>query len=237
MKKTTVSLCILLLASAAFAAAVESNFGDFSGAPLPDEQQKVLGMSPAKAFASGGFKVMGGLAMGNLNISATVPSWAKKTAKMGFMGGVGYESGGQIAYEVDLLYSPGGAVFKPTDTASKMRLEYAATAVTLPIMLKVRFLRGTTPYALAGGEIGYILKEKVIYTSTTGVVDTEDVTDNISRLLYGLVFGGGMELPLGRVNLLLEARYRLGLSNQLKDPPAGHYVKATVLSFTVGARF
>jgi opacity protein-like surface antigen len=217
MKKITIVLCVLLLASAAFA-----------------ETSTAL---PAKAFASGGFKVMGGLAMGNLNISATVPSWAKKTAKLGVMGGVGYESGGQFAYEVDLLYSSAGAIFKPTDTTSKMRLEYSATAVTLPIMLKVRFLRGTTPYALAGGEVGYILKEKEIYTSTTGVVDEDDVTDNINRFLFGLVFGGGVELPLGKVNLLAEARYRLGLSNQLKDPPSGHYVRVTVLTFTVGVKF
>jgi opacity protein-like surface antigen len=156
---------------------------------------------------------------------------------MGIMGGVGYESGGQFAYEVDLLYSSAGAIFKPTDTTSKMRLEYSATAVTLPVMLKVRFLRGTTPYALAGGEVGYILKEKEIYTSTTGVVDEDDVTDNINRFLFGLVFGGGLELPLGKATLIAEARYRLGLSNQLKDPAPGSYVKVTVLAFTVGIKF
>jgi hypothetical protein len=39
------------------------------------------------------------------------------------------------------------------------------------------------------------------------------------------------------MNLLLEARYRLGLSNQIKNPDAGEYLKATSLSFLLGVKF
>jgi hypothetical protein len=192
----------------------------------------------AKKASSGGVKLMGGLSMGNLNISEPISTEVKKTSKMDFMGGVGFESGGRIAFELDLLYSPGGAVFKDAvDATSKERITISGTAVTAPIIVKIRFLPGTTPYILAGGEIGYILNQKVVVTNAAGVDTEVDITDEINRLLYGVVFGGGIELQAGGMNLLLEARYRLGLSNLIKDPEPGYSIEATALSFMLGVRF
>lgn len=190
-----------------------------------------------KQYASGGVKLMGGLSMDNVNLSETLPADAKKTSKMGFMGGLGYEGGGMIAFEMDLLYRPGGTVLKSTDPANKEKITISGTAVTLPIMLKVRFLRGTTPYVLAGGEVGYLLNQKVVVTAADGTTTEEDTTDHVNRLVYGLVFGGGVELQAGGMNLLLEARYLLGLSNLIKDPEPGAYMKPTALTFMLGVKF
>jgi hypothetical protein len=192
----------------------------------------------SKKMASGGVKLMGGLSMGNLAFSEELPATLKKTSLMGFMGGLGFESGGRIAIEFDLLYSPGGAVLKSAeDTESKAKITISGTAVTAPILLKIRFMPGTTPYLLAGGEIGYILNQKAIMTAADGTETEEDITENINRLLYGVVFGGGVELQAGGMNVLLEARYRLGLSNLIKDPEPGASIKATALSFMVGVKF
>ena len=205
--------------------------------PRAAVRREVPKASARKEIAGGGFKLMAGLSMSNLNISEALPADAKKTAKMGFMGGLGYESGGRIAFEMDLLYCPGGAVLKATDPANKEKITISANAIALPIMLKVRFLPGTTPYVLAGGEVGYILNQKVVVTAADGTTSEADVTDNVNRLFYGLVFGGGVELQAGGMNLLLEARYRLGLSNQVKDPAPGAYAKATALMFLLGVKF
>jgi hypothetical protein len=191
----------------------------------------------AKQFAGGGIKLMGGLSMNNLNFSEPLGAEAKKTAKMGFMGGLGFESGGMIAFELDLLYSPGGAVIKATDTTSKEKLTFSGTAITLPIMLKVRFMPGTTPYILAGGEVGYLLNQKIVITDADGITTEHDALDQVNRLIYGLVFGGGVELQAGGMNLLLEVRYRLGLSNLFKDPEPGAYIKPTALMFLLGVKF
>lgn len=191
----------------------------------------------AKQFAGGGFKLMGGLSMDNVNLSETLPADAKKTSKMGFMGGLGYEGGGMIAFELDLLYRPGGTVLKATDPANKEKITISGTAITLPIMLKVRFLRGTTPYILAGGEVGYLLNQKIVVTAADGTTTEEDTTDRVNRLVYGVVFGGGVELQAGGMNLLLEARYLLGLSNLIKDPEPGAYMKPTALTFMLGVKF
>jgi opacity protein-like surface antigen len=204
----------------------------------PAARRETPKMRPAKAFAAGGVKLMGGLSMGNLTFSEPLSAEVKKTSKMGFMGGLGFESGGRIAFELDLLYSPGGAVFKDAvDTASKERITISGTAVTAPIMVKIRFMPGTTPYVLAGGEIGYILSQKVVVTDAAGTDTEVDITDEINRLLYGVVFGGGVEMQVGGMNLLLEARYRIGLSNLIKDAEPGTSVKATALSILLGVKF
>jgi hypothetical protein len=200
-------------------------------------RREVIKARAAKKFAGGGVKLMGGLSMSNLNFSEPLGAEAKKTAKMGFMGGLGFESGGMIAFELDLLYSPGGAVIKATDTASKEKLAFSGTAITLPIMLKVRFLAGTTPYILAGGEVGYLLNQKIVITDADGTTTEHDALDHVNRLIYGLVFGGGVELQAGGMNLLLEARYRLGLSNLFKDPEPGAYIKPTALMLLLGVKF
>ncbi len=192
----------------------------------------------SKEMASGGIKLMGGLSMGNLTFSEELPATLKKTSLMGFMGGLGFESGGRIAIEFDLLYSPGGAVLKSAEnTESKAKITISGTAITAPILLKIRFMPGTTPYLLAGGEIGYILNQKAIMTAEDGTETEEDITEDINRLLYGVVFGGGIELQAGGMNVLLEARYRLGLSNLIKDPEPGASIKATALSFMLGVKF
>ena len=94
--------------------------------PAPAPRRQAPSYRAAKEYAAGGVKLMGGLSMGNLNVSEEIPATVKKTSKMGFMGGLGYESGGQIAFEMDLLYSPGGAVFKPSDPALKANIVRAA---------------------------------------------------------------------------------------------------------------
>lgn len=191
-----------------------------------------------KKSARGGVKLMGGLSMGNLNFSEDISASIKKSSKMGFMGGLGFESGGRIAIELDLLYSPGGTVLKNANNPeSNAKVTISGAAVTAPVLLKIRFMPGTTPYILAGGEVGYVLNQKVILTAEDGTESEEDITDTTNRLLYGVVFGGGLELQAGGMNLLLEARYRLGLSNLIKDPEPGAYIKATALSFLVAIKF
>jgi hypothetical protein len=207
--------------------------------PRADVPRKAPRARVPKAYAGGGVKLMGGLAMGNFNLSAEIPATVKKTAKMGLMGGLGFESGGQIAFELDLFYSPGGMVIKSVDPANKAKMEIIGTAITMPILLKVRLLRGTTPYILAGGEVGYTLNQKIKLYGTDGTLTGEEDIPNeeINRFLYAAVFGGGLEMQAGGMSLLFEARYRLGLSNMIKDADPGEYVKPTALTFLFGVKF
>ena len=190
----------------------------------------------AKAFAGSGFKLMGGLSMGNMKVSGEIPPEISKKSKMGFIGGLGFESGGMIGFETDLLFAPGGTILSATVNGQTAKITISGYGIAVPLLLKVRFMRGTTPYILAGGEIGYILSQKVLIEAN-GQTEERDIKDSINRLYYGLVFGAGMELPIGGMNLLFEARYNLGLSNQVKDPAPDEYAKATALTFSFAVKF
>ncbi|MBN2346051.1 MAG: outer membrane beta-barrel protein [Candidatus Aminicenantes bacterium] len=205
--------------------------------PAPDREVRAPRPRPAKTFAGGGVKLLAGLSMGNMTFSEALPPELVKTSKMDFMGGLGFESGGMLAFEMDLLYSPGGMVLKSADPAIQGKITFSGAALTLPVLLKVRFLAGTTPYILAGGEVGYLLNQKVVITAPDGTTTEEDISDDVNRLYYGLCFGGGVEMQAGSMDLLLEMRYRLGLSNLIKEPDPGAYAKPTALSFLLGIKF
>jgi len=197
-----------------------------------------------KRYAGGGFKLLGGLSLGNGKFSETLPATVEKKDRMSFMGGLGYESGGMLAFSIEALYSPGGAVihaFNPSDPTEWADFTIAANAITLPVTIKVRFLRGAmTPFIFAGGEVGYILDAKLKTKVSEGTpVPDQDLLedDDLNRLIYGVVFGGGFEFQVGGMNLLLEGRYRLGLSNLIKDADPGDYMKPTALTFLLGVKF
>jgi hypothetical protein len=206
-------------------------------------QEVIRARSELKSYAGGGFKLLGGLSLGNGKFYETLPANFTKKNRMSFMGGLGYESGGMLAFSIEALYSPGGAVIhaeNPSDPTEWVDITIAANAITLPVTIKVRFLRGAmTPFIFAGGEIGYILDAKVKSAVSTGETDEEDMLagGDINRLIYGVVFGGGFEFQVGGMNLLLEGRYRLGLSNLIKDPDPGEYMKPTALTFLLGIKF
>jgi hypothetical protein len=205
------------------------------------EPQETITAAAPKAFASGGFKLMGGLSLGNGTFYETLPTGFEKRNRMSFMGGLGYESGGMFAFSIEALYSPGGAVVhgeNTSDPSEWMDITIAANAISLPLMVKVRFLRGfMTPYIIAGGEVGYVLDAKLKVEMWDGSSDEIDMLEEINRLFYGVAFGGGVELQVGSMNLLLEGRYRLGLSNLIKDADPDEYIKPTALLILLGIRF
>jgi hypothetical protein len=224
---------------------VEVSAETATAAPVAAARQEVTrARSAIKSYAGGGFKLLGGLSLGNGKFSETLPAAVEKRNRMNFMGGLGYESGGMLAFSIEALYSPGGAVIhaeNPSDPTEWEDIIIASNTVTLPVSVKVRFLRGSiTPYLFAGGEVGYILDAKLRFDIYTGeIIPEQDLLedDDFNRLIYGVFFGGGVEFQAGGMNLLLEGRYRLGLSNLIKDADPGDYMKPTALTFLLGFKF
>lgn len=192
-----------------------------------------------KTFSSGGVKLIGGFSLANMKVAnLELPPEISKKSKMGFLGGLGFETGGgSIVFEMDLLFSPGGTVIQGQVLGKATKITISGYGITAPLLLKVRFMPGTTPYILAGGEIGYILTQKVKVEVTGEPSQEVDVKDQINRLYYGLVFGGGIEMKTGGMNLQLEGRFNLGLSNQAKNPDPGESAKATAITILFAVKF
>ena len=117
----------------------------------------------------------------------------------GITAGIGFEFNLLLfALELDLLYSPQGALF-PNDL--KTRLDY----LCIPILIKKRlFPVGIRPYLLAGPEFCLLLSENTDDAAYEGEIRNQDLC---------AVVGAGIELSLAGKGVYVEGRYSYGLTN------------------------
>lgn len=232
-------------------------------APAPVYQQPVTYAAP-KVYSKGGIRLLGGLTSSNISYDKSRADEAAKYIKsrMGPMGGIGFEIGSQFSFEFDLMYMPKGVKFQGTYDATAegggkvdFDVDVAMNAVSAPVLIKIKLLRGTTPFLFGGGEVGYILNGKMTYSFTSngetqkGEEDLLKKDENgetaLNRIDYGLVFGGGFELNLGGVKFTIEGRYHMGLANLFKQTTAtddqgstsSDYVRSKALVVLAGIKF
>jgi len=144
------------------------------------------------------------------------------------------------------MYLPKGVRLQGTapDTDPEIDFDFKAhfNEISLPVLLKVNIpVQNLNPYLLAGGEIAYIAKAKYSYNVTDGV-DTEsgeeDFGEDTADIDYGLVFGGGVGIPLGGMNVFVELRYHLGMANLEKNPEEGDAtMKTNLFLLMAGLKF
>lgn len=221
-------------------------------------------LSPTAAYAletrrpaSSGFKIMGAFGSAGMDYNFTDTSEVNVSRyvknRSGFGGGLGYESGGLLAFEIDLLYLQKGAVFKGNEAGASFELTFSFDEISVPLLLKFNLpLAGNLPsiYLLGGAEIAYLTQSKVKYAISVPdyAIDetgTQDIKENLNQIDYGAIFGGGVALPTGRVRIFLEVRYHLGMANLQKS--AGDYSiytedqdfapKTKLLLFLAGLKF
>ena len=211
----------------------------------PRAEAPVRDTSYAPAVVNaGGIKLMAAFASSSLvfsdNAADAYDEW--KTSLTGFAGGLGFETGGTLGLEIDVMYLPKGIRYKGNDSGVEFDGKFHLNQISVPVLLKFNLpVSGINPYLLGGGEIGYIASAKINYTATDGV-DTEsgeeDIKEDLATIDYGLVFGGGIGIPLGGMNVFVELRYHLGIANLVKDPMEGDpTVKSTMLLFVAGLKF
>ena len=201
-------------------------------APKPETERIEYG----PASAPGGLKVLGGVGLANITYSQDGSAAAGtsidqyKKSKLGILGGIGYQSGSRFGFEINFLYVQKGVRFEGSDSGSAVGtggsfdVKVKVTEVSLPVLVKIRFKEGSTPFVIAGGEIAYILSSKADYWAKDDATDeiysgTEDLNeyDNMNKIDYGLVFGAGFELVSGPVPLSIEGRYHMGMANLFKN--------------------
>jgi opacity protein-like surface antigen len=114
--------------------------------------------------------------------------------------------------------------------STDIRLNY----VEIPVLMKVGLGgHGARPYLIGGPTLG-------LRTSAKSVVEgsTEDIKDQVRSTDFGVAFGGGVEIPVGKARVSLEGRYHLGLQNlnvSIDDPEGT--AKNRALLFRVGLTF
>ncbi len=97
----------------------------------------------------------------------------------------------------------------PQNVEEKLRLSY----IELPMLLRWKVATGRIqPYLVAGAEAGYLLDARQEF-SEFGEKETFRVKENYQDFDYGVSFGGGVNVSLGKMNIFLEGRRSLGLAD------------------------
>ena len=143
--------------------------------------------------------------------------------KTGFIigGGIEFSLARYVSLEIDALYLQKGTkaqrIFSQSLIIPPLQI-YTLHVINIPLLLKIRFLRGSSPYILGGHEwcfnLSHIYREKYFLDEHPG--DRVSITESTETLESGLVYGGGFEIKLKKISFFIEARYHYGLNNIIK---------------------
>lgn len=153
-----------------------------------------------------------------------------------------------VSILVEPMYIQKGAKLEETDpevgtVVAKFKLDY----VELPILVKVGLsTNGVRPYFKLGPTIALSSSTELAFEALGESVDV-DVGDFFKSLDFGLAFGGGVSLPVGRTTaVFVEGGYALGLLNIFdegsvdvdgEEVPLEGDVKTNGFQFIVGITF
>jgi outer membrane protein with beta-barrel domain len=125
------------------------------------------------------------------------------------------------------LYSMKGGKQEEFGITSVVKLDY----LEVPVLARIP-LGGARYFAIAGPYFGVRLRAKAS-TEFSGGTEEMDIADQVERLDFGAVVGGGVELG----SLVFDGRYSFGFKDVDADTSDSVKAKNRVISATVGFRF
>lgn len=171
----------------------------------------------AQGFTAG---VKGGLNVSTLDVDDPANPDLEFDSRTGFLAGIYLQCGGigWFTLQGEVLYSRNGAKAQGDDPALELKLDY----IRVPVLFMARLGSAESrvrPMLYAGPQLAFqtrcqISGEEAGESMSLGC-SSEELDEPLETNLveFGLVFGGGIEIPLGKPVLQLDARYNLGLSN------------------------
>ena len=143
---------------------------------------------------------------------------------------------GPLAFQIEALYVPKGgeSVDKDNAVTTTLILDY----LEFPALARVTVSRSPSHavFLFAGPSAGVRLnaKYRVAAGTTLKSGQTDDISDQVRRLEYGLIAGGGVDI--GR-HAVVDARYSWGLKDVNTDAGDGHGVRTRAFTVLVGFRY
>ena len=152
-------------------------------------------------------------------------------------GGIEFSFSKNIALEVDILYFQKGSDRRlRRDGVPYIKTDFKLREISLPIFLKLRLRRTSTPYLLGGFEFAFILS----HDSTEVEIDLveqepieRDLGVSTKSFDFVTVLGAGIEMNIQGVTFFVEGRYHLGMKNIISGyyPLESIKTKSEVLLF------
>lgn len=195
--------------------------------------------------------VQAGINLTDLNLTQEGFKTAIRTRAI--LGGIlTYNFSPVLGLQVEPAYVQKGAEVNFSIIESGVTIDAEATIsadyVDIPVLLKASFVAGPIkPYLIAGGSVAFLLGD-VKLKIDKATINGQDVTDMIpsdereqtlktKSTDYILSFGGGISIPVGLLNVFIEGRYDLGLTDLNDDPADDTKIKSRGIQIKAGLLF
>lgn len=144
-----------------------------------------------------------------------------------------YKLSDNFSLQSGLFYEEKGFKFKDLRCGGGSWGDFQFKYINIPVLIKLKIGGDIKYYVLAGPGTGYLINSK----NTTTVCSTaepdllpikysDDVTDDFNKLSLGVMFGGGIQVPLyNNLEMVLDARYNMGISKTAKEMEHGYNPK------------
>lgn len=196
----------------------------------------VLNLILVSSLYGDAFKLMGGLNLARYTVSPKEES-TELSYKMGLFVGGGFEFDltEHIFLEFDLLLLQKGSKVEFQDLPD-VESNYNLRTISIPVVAGIKFKRNMPFYILGGAEFSLILSH-VFVNKIEEDVDEQDLKENSKSFDFGLVFGCGFEVKVGRFrSFFVEGRYHLGFANILKDSIEYQSMKTKTILLVLGIK-
>lgn len=193
---------------------------------------------PASAGVTFDLGVKGGLALTKIQFSSDVEDFYKSIGKPVFGAFFAFNLAPGFAVQPELYYLVQGTKAEKSGEGSTYRMEMDFAYFHLPVLAKVRFANGAKirPVVFAGPFVSFLSTAKQKYYADGVLQDESDVEQYLKSMDFGAAFGGGLELALDKLLLVLDVRYNLGLMN-IDDKSSETTLKTRGLLVMAGVGF
>ncbi len=124
-----------------------------------------------------------------------------------------------FSFQSALLYSVKGAKNTEEEQGESVTATFNLNYIEIPILAKIYFpLKQTFAiYAFTGPELGIKIKSNFNVDVNGEKVKEKNMDSNTKSLDFGLLFGAGIALNLGKGKVFIEGGYDLGLLKMYKE--------------------
>lgn len=170
---------------------------------------------PASAGVTFDLGVKGGLAMTKIQFSDMEIDLYKSIAKPVFGVFFAFNLCPSFAVQPEIYYLVDGTKIEKSGEGSTYRMQMELAYVHVPVLAKLRFANGgkLRPVVFGGPFVSLLATAKQRYYEDGVLMDENDVKEYLKSTDFGATFGGGLELTLNKLLLVLDVRYNLGLTN------------------------
>jgi hypothetical protein len=150
---------------------------------------------------------------------------------------LGLDFGESLSVETRVTFVRTSAEIVATANGLRATGEAQVDYLSVPLLLRVR-LRGhaVAPFLVAGPELGFKTGAQLRTTINGVTQDDPEFDETIASRHYSLNIGSGLEIPAGKITVILEGLYSHGL-NDIDEGSDVEQAKIRGFRVTAGLRF